>query len=125
MPMREDCTAYESRAYEGGEVARFCTKDLAPEAPWRCPADCPGYERILLIASDFEVGSLGAVPPVGEAPDADPQDIADVLDAAEDIVNAVGPEILAELDRQQAKKGRWWRRRRPGDDGGEFRLSRR
>jgi hypothetical protein len=124
MPMREDCLHYESRAYEGGEVARFCTKDLAPEAPWRCPDPCAGYERILLIGSDFEAGSL-AVPPVGDAPDAEPQDIADVLDDAEDIVNAAAPDILADLDRKEAKKGPWWRRRRRGDDGGDFRLSNR
>lgn len=125
MPMREDCAHYESRAYEGGEVARFCTKDLAPEAPWRCPDPCSGYERILLIGNDFEAGSLAAIPPVGDEPEAEPQDIANVLDDAEDIVNAAAPDILAELDRQDAKKGPWWRRRRRGDDGGDFRLSNR
>ena len=55
--MREDCAHYESRTYDDdGEVARFCTLGLAPEAPWRCPENCSSYERILMIGSDFERG---------------------------------------------------------------------
>jgi hypothetical protein len=120
--MREDCTHYESRTYPGGEVARYCTEDLAPEAPWRCPDPCPGYERILLLSGDLEAGSLAASPPVGDEPDAVVADLVAVLDDAEDIVNAAGPEILTELDREQARKTPWWRRRKRGD-GGDFRLS--
>ena len=40
-----------------GEVARFLVLDLAPEAPWRCPANCPSYEKGI-IDSTFVVGSL-------------------------------------------------------------------
>ena len=43
MPMRVDCRNYESRTYANGEVVRKCRIDLAPEAPWRCPDDCPGF----------------------------------------------------------------------------------
>jgi hypothetical protein len=121
--MREDCCHYETRTYDDGEVARFCTLDLAPEAPWRCPADCQGYERILMIASDFEKGSLAHSPPVEPEPEAPPEDIAGVLDDAEDIVNAAMPTVLDELDRERKP---WWRRlgrRRKGDDGDDFRLS--
>lgn len=117
MPMREDCTYYESRSYAGGEVARFCTLDLAPEAPWRCPDDCPKYERIVMIASDFEKGSLGDSPPVGDPPDADPGDIASVLDAAEEIVNEVGPQVIAEVEAARRRRP-WWRRWGRRDDGG-------
>ena len=64
MTMREDCVHYESRTYDDDdEVARFCTLDLAPEAPWRCPDNCPKYERILMIGADFEKGSLAETPP--------------------------------------------------------------
>ena len=42
MPMRTDCKNYESRTYPGGETVRKCNLDLAPEAPWRCPANCSG-----------------------------------------------------------------------------------
>ena len=45
MPMREECKNFESRTYANGETVRKCDLDLAPEAPWRCPDDCPRYER--------------------------------------------------------------------------------
>ena len=122
--MREDCSHYESRAYDDdGEVARFCTLGLAPEAPWRCPDNCASYERIVMIASDFALGSLASIPPVETEPDAQPDDIADVLADAEAIVSAAEPEMIAQTDR---KRARWWRRRRSGpDDGDDFRLSNR
>ena len=66
MAMREDCCHYESRAYDDdGEVARFCTLGLAPEAPWRCPDNCASYERIVMIGSDFEAGFPCAHPAGG------------------------------------------------------------
>ena len=123
--MREDCCHYETRTYDDGEVARFCTLDLAPEAPWRCPVDCPRYERILMIESDFEKGSLATAPPVEAEPDAPAEDIVGVLDDAEDIVNAAIPAVLDDLDRERKP---WWRRlgrRRKGDDGDDFGLSNR
>ena len=126
MPMREDCCHYESRTYDDGEVARFCTLDLAPEAPWRCPDGCPRYERILLIGSDFEEGSLARRPPVEDEPSGSTEDIVGVLDDAEAIVAAAAPEVIEDLDRERLP---WWRRlfrrRGPGDDGDDFRLSNR
>ena len=126
MPMREDCCHYESRTYDDGEVARFCTLDLAPEAPWRCPADCPRYERILIIGSDFERGSLGHIPAVEEEPSGQVDDIVDVLADAEAIVADAEPEVIREIDEQRRP---WWRRllRRTGggDEGDDFRLSNR
>jgi hypothetical protein len=122
MPMREDCRHFESRTYgDDGEVARFCTLDLAPEAPWRCPENCPKYERSL-IDKTFEPGALERSE-VEPEPDEDPQAIADLLDDAEDIVNAVQADALAELDEQKRPR-RWWQRRKRGDDG-PFRLSQR
>ena len=44
MPMREECVNFESRTYRNGETVRKCDLDLAPEAPWRCPADCARFE---------------------------------------------------------------------------------
>jgi len=121
--MREDCCHYESRTYDDGEVARFCTLDLAPEAPWRCPVDCHRYERIVMIASDFEKGSLAQPPPVEAEPEGPVEDIIAVLDDAEDIVNAAIPTVIEDLDRERKP---WWRRlgrRRKGDEGEGFRLS--
>jgi hypothetical protein len=57
MPMRVDCRNYESRTYANGEVVRKCRIDLAPEAPWRCPDDCPGFSRRMMDAG-WQVGSL-------------------------------------------------------------------
>ena len=123
MPMREDCVHYESRTYDDdGEVACFCTLDLAPEAPWRCPEHCPKYERLLMIGADFEKGSLSHTPEVEDEPDESPDDIAAVLADAEHIVEDAEPEVIADLDRG---KPPWWRRlrRRRPDDGDDFRLS--
>jgi hypothetical protein len=123
VPMREDCRHFQSRTYSTGEVARFCVLDLAPEAPWRCPAGCAHYQRDIIDGS-FVVGSL-VRPPVEEEPDEPGEDIGDLLDQAEDIVNVAGPEIVREIDAQRAER-RWWQVwRRRGDDGGDFHLSNR
>ncbi|HEX4491235.1 MAG TPA: hypothetical protein VH914_08540 [Acidimicrobiia bacterium] len=125
MAMREDCRHFSSRSYPGGETARFCILDLAPEAPWKCPDDCPKYESSL-IDGTFEVGELTRTPVEAE-PDESPDDIEAVLDEAEDIVNH------AELDAARDVEGgtgarRWWpfgRGRRGRGDGGAGRLSQR
>ena len=108
MPMRTDCKNYESRTYANGEVVRKCRVDLAPEAPWRCPDDCVGYERRMIDAG-WQVGSLseGYVPPEAEP---EGQDVAALLDAAEDIVNAAAPDILDEFEKKQ--KGKFLRRKK-------------
>ncbi len=97
MPMREDCKHYQSRTYPSGEVARFCRLDLAPEAPWHCPDDCSMYEKRLVDAG-FERGSLTESVPEDEPLQVGQSgsDIAQLLDAAEDIVNDVVPEALEE-----------------------------
>ncbi|HMD45413.1 MAG TPA: hypothetical protein VKG43_04595 [Acidimicrobiales bacterium] len=113
--MREECKHFQSRTYASGEVARFCVLDLAPEAPWRCPADCPSYERRLADAG-WVHGTL-VEPPIEEEPAVPGGDVAAVLDSAEDIVNEVAPDVLAEVRAEDAKREdrqsrRWWRRRR-------------
>jgi len=121
MSMREDCRHFESRTYDDGETARFCVLDLAPEAPWRCPDDCPKYERTVIDAT-FEQGTLGRAA-VEEEPDEDPGAIADLLDDAEMIVSDAEPSVLRDLDRPRNR--RWWtpwRRSRP-DDGDDWHLS--
>jgi hypothetical protein len=130
--MREDCRHFQSRTYDDGEVARLCVLNLAPEAPWRCPADCPKYERDVLVAG-FVSGSL-VRPPVESEPEDPPGDVANLLQEADDIVTAAGPEIVEEVERERPGDGRrWWqvwkRRkapRRPDDgDDGEIHLSNR
>jgi len=116
MPMREECKHFQSRTYASGEVARFCVLDLAPEAPWRCPEGCNRYERRLADAG-WTHGSLVS-PAVEDEPDEPAGDVAALLDQAEEVVNAVVPEALAEVERQRAGRPRWrrWLGRGPGGD---------
>lgn len=118
MPMREDCKHFESRSYPNGDTVRKCNLDLAPEAPWRCPDDCPSFTKRRLDVN-WSHGSL--VTP--ETPDepaglGDDDSIAALLDAAEDIINEAGPRVMADLDAEKAKKERW-RLKRGGRAGGK------
>jgi len=115
--MREECKHFQSRTYASGEVARFCELDLAPEAPWRCPENCPKYARRFADVG-WDHGSL-IEPAIEDEPEGDPAEISALLGQAEGIVNAVAPEVFAEAERQQAEKdrrerGRKWPWRRKG-----------
>jgi len=112
MPMREECRHFQSRTYAEGEVARFCTLDLAPDAPWRCPDNCPAYVRRLADAG-WTHGSL-VEPALEEEPDEVPAaDAADLLESAEDIVNATAPDAIEEARRREKSE-----ERRGGRDAG-------
>ena len=102
--MRTDCKHYESRTYSSGEAVRKCLLDLAPEAPWNCPADCPKYERRKIDAG-WQYGSLAPTKAPPEPPEAvsDPN-VAALLDEAESIVNEVGFQLLEEEDRKAKRK---------------------
>lgn len=128
MPMREECKHYQSRTYASGETARFCVLDLAPEAPWRCPEHCPRYAPRMADAG-WAHGTLvePALESEPEQPEEPSVDIAALLDEAENVVNAAGPEVRAEMERQQrASQGSAWRRAlrrlsgRGGDQDGRF-----
>jgi hypothetical protein len=116
MPMREECKHFQSRTYDSGEVARFCVLDLAPDAPWKCPEDCPSYSPRLADVG-WAHGSI-VEPKLEEMPDVPDPEAAELLDQAEEIVNAIAPEALADArkeDESQARREgrrRWWRRRR-------------
>lgn len=119
--MRQDCKYFESRTYANGETVRKCDLDLAPEAPWRCPDHCPRYEKRLADV-DWSHGTLVTPPTPAEPPGLDERgaEIAALLDQAEEIVNAVGPQLLAEVEAERAQQARaegrglrrWLRRRR-------------
>jgi hypothetical protein len=110
MPMRVDCRNYESRTYANGEVVRKCRIDLAPEAPWRCPDDCVGYARRMMDAG-WQVGTLETG---YDKPEPEPagDDVAALLDEAEDIVNSAAPDIMRTMGPK--KRGRFGRRKRKG-----------
>jgi len=102
MPMRTDCRHYESRTYTSGEVVRKCRLDLAPEAPWRCPDDCPMYERRRIDVA----WNYGTLHTANDTPEKEPsgEDVAALLDAAEDIINSAAPDILAQFDKKQRRR---------------------
>lgn len=100
--MRQDCKFFESRTYPNGDTVRKCDLDLAPEAPWRCPDDCQSFEPRLADVN-WRHGTL-ITPPTPDEPDGlgDDDSIAALLDEAEDIVNAAGPSIIAEVEEERA-----------------------
>jgi hypothetical protein len=107
--MRQDCRNYESRSYANGETVRKCNLDLAPNAPWECPNPCKGFE--VRLDAGWTYGSL-----VGSSQPAPVPGLADgtaaaVLDEAEDIINSVGAQVMAEVDaeRSRARRPRWKR----------------
>ena len=102
--MRQDCKYFESRSYPNGDTVRKCDLDLAPEAPWRCPADCAKYTRRLADVN-WGYGSL-VTPETPAEPESLGEDdsIAALLDAAEDIINDAVPGTLADLEEERAKR---------------------
>lgn len=107
MAMRTDCKHYESRTYASGEAVRKCTLDLAPEAPWNCPVDCPRYERRKIDAG-WQYGSMAkGTEPAAPEPEVEMnEDVAALFDDLEDIVNTAGFDLLAqEAKRNAPRKG--------------------
>lgn len=110
MPMRQDCRYFESRSYPNGDTVRKCHLDLAPEAPWRCPENCPKYTRRMADVN-WSYGTLVTpkTPPEPKSLGED-QSIADLLDAAEDIVNAAALDVMADTKpgrrKQRGTRGR-------------------
>jgi hypothetical protein len=100
MPMRTECKNFESRSYPNGDTVRKCNLDLAPEAPWRCPDNCPKFERRLADVA-WTHGTLVVSPTPPEPVGLDDGTAAAVLDEAEDILNAAGPDIRAQLDAER------------------------
>jgi len=115
MPMRQECKHFESRTYPNGDTVRKCNLDLAPDAPWRCPDECSSYDR--RPDAGWSYGSLVTPRTPDEPPGLDDGTAAAVLDQAEDIVNAIGAQVMADVaaEREWNAKPRWKRafRRRP------------
>lgn len=112
--MREECKYFQRRVHASGDVTQFCALDLAPEAPWRCPASCSRYVQRVGAG-----GPPGAVEEQRE-PALHPDAVA-LLSSAAEIVGAVGPEIAAERRRQREEEQRrsatWWARLRRRSSG--------
>ena len=109
--MRQDCKFFESRTYRTGETVRKCDLNLAPEAPWRCPDDCPAYQRRLADVN-WSHGSLvtPATPAQPASLDSDDAAVAELLAEAKRIVNEAGPEVLAQVSSEQTYRPGFFRR---------------
>lgn len=103
--MRTECKNFESRSYPNGDTVRKCNLDLAPDAPWRCPSDCPSYERRLADVA-WTHGSLVAPPTPPEPAGLDDGSAAAILDEAENILNAAGASVLAEHQADAARRAK-------------------
>jgi hypothetical protein len=112
VPMRQDCRYFESRTYPSGDTVRKCDLDLAPEAPWRCPADCAKFTPRLADVN-WAHGTLVTPPTPPEPSSLEDPDVAvgELLDAAENIINAAGPSILAEVEMARAVDDRRFAKR--------------
>lgn len=108
--MRYDCKHFESRTYANGDTVRKCNIDLAPEAPWRCPSDCEGYVK-RRVDVNWSYGSLlpTRTPDEPSSVGLD-NSVAALLDHAEDVVNEAGARIIAEVEAEQNRKSRMFRR---------------
>lgn len=106
MPMRQNCKFFESRTYPSGDTVRKCDLDLAPEAPWRCPDDCQSFQPRLADVA-WKHGSL-ITPPTPDEPASLGSDdsIAALLDEAEEIVRAAGPDIFADIEEERAAEAK-------------------
>ena len=100
--MRTECKHFESRTYRNGETVRKCDLDLAPDAPWRCPDDCPKYERRLADRS-WTYGTLVTPPTPAEPASVADGSAARILDEAEDHLNEIGAQVKAEVEEELAE----------------------
>jgi hypothetical protein len=105
MPMRTECKNFESRTYPNGDTVRKCNLDLAPDAPWRCPEDCPKFERRLADVA-WTHGTLVVPPTPPEPAGLDDGTAAALLDEAEGILNSAGARIMAEVTEERAAERR-------------------
>ncbi len=101
--MRTECKHFESRSYPNGDTVRKCNLDLAPDAPWRCPDGCSRYERRLADVA-WTHGTLIVPPTPPEPGGLDDGTAAAILDHAEDILNAAGASIRAEVEAERAQE---------------------
>jgi len=105
MPMRTECKNFESRSYPNGDTVRKCNLDLAPDAPWRCPENCPKFERRLADVA-WTHGSLIVPPTPPEPAGLDDGSAAALLDEAESILNSAGERIKSEVDAERETRQR-------------------
>ncbi len=117
MGMRSDCRHYFVRTLPNGERQEGCAINAAPEAPLRCPVDCPYFEKRGLSKAGFVYGSLvpKGVEPQESQTSTDPDDES-ALEELRSLMDDIGPQVVSEeaarADRQQPRHKRRWRKRK-------------
>jgi len=100
LPKMERCNARTMEIYRRLGIAQ---KIRDAGFPRDCPMD------VFIVTSLVE-------PPLEPMPGVPDGEAAALLDSAEDIINAVGPQVVSEVEAQEAKaerkQRRWWNRRR-------------
>lgn len=104
MSMREECKHFSSRTFPNGDAIRKCELNLAPEAPWRCPTDCPKFERRLMSAGWGQNALVTEPTPPDPAGLGDDDSIAALLSEVSDIFESSAPDIVAEVEAEKAKR---------------------
>jgi hypothetical protein len=107
--MRRDCTHYRSRTFPNGESVSSCELDLAPDAPWRCPENCPAYEKRQVERVGWEGVHHADPEPADEPPNL--EGAASVLSETEAILNMIGPRVSKQMESKRRKQERKEQRR--------------
>lgn len=102
--MREDCKHFQSRTFPNGDAIRKCELGLAPEAPWRCPEECPSFERRRSTAGWGHNAIVTEPTPPEPVGLGDDDSIAALLSEVSDIFESSAPEIMAEVEAERAKR---------------------
>ena len=110
MPMRTDCRHYKRRTSAAREVVEGCRLDAAPDAPYRCPENCPLFEEVKVSRAGWQVGSLGTPEPTANVQPVtrDDDGLFDTLESE------FSPDLVAEIEDQERRrgKGKWWKKRK-------------
>jgi len=108
VPRLSDADARGLQALRHADLRERRRLDLAPEAPWSCPENCPSYIKRTWDAG-WTLGALADTKPDPAAPEVEPENIAALLDMAEDVINTIGADVLAEhrAAQEKASKGRF------------------
>lgn len=101
--MRHDCKHFESRTFPNGDAVHRCKLDAAPEAPWKCPDECPLFEKRLMDAG-WTVGSFGT--PSAPEPEPAAEGVAELFGELEDILDEAAPDIVADVEKRNRSKGK-------------------
>ena len=104
--MRQDCKHFESRTFPNGDAVHRCKLDAAPEAPWRCPDECPLFEKRLIDAG-WTLGSFNPRTEPQAEPEPEPaaEGVAELFEELEGIIDEAAPEIIADVEKRKRSKG--------------------